>query len=168
MHELIDSFTQGFWPYPQSSGKPWRILHWGVTRSILCILRSTLVAVLKNCWGKGHERKQRPIRKPVQWLQWERQDMAYLEWHLRKLDNLRDILELKSRRLGSNWYQHEKILGKLLISDLSSWVKESFYFYFLDLMGIIWHVSSGKLERESWNCRNVAVICWNDQEFCFK
>lgn len=37
-----------------------------------------------------------------------------------KLDNLRDILELKSRRLGSNWYQHEKILGKLLISDFSS------------------------------------------------
>lgn len=69
-------------------------------------------------WEKGHKRKQKDqlgnhfsnLRDEV-WL---------IECHLRKLDNLRDILELNLRRLGSNWYQHEKILGKLLISDLSS------------------------------------------------
>lgn len=54
-----------------------------------------------------------------------RDEVWLIECRLRKLDNLRDILQLNLRRLGSNWYQHEKILGKLLISDLSSWVEES-------------------------------------------
>lgn len=65
--------------------------------------------MLKN-WGKGHKRKQEDQLGNQFSASSERRDKTDLEQHLRKLDNLRDILELKSRRLGSNWYQHEKIL----------------------------------------------------------
>lgn len=46
--------------------------------------------------------------------------MADVEWCLRELDDLRNSLELKSRRLGSDECQHEKILRKLPISDFNS------------------------------------------------
>lgn len=65
--------------------------------------------MLKN-WGKGHKRKQGDQLGNQFSDSSERHDKTDLEKHLRKLDNLRDILELKSKRLGSNWYQHEKIL----------------------------------------------------------